>query len=431
MGIRYYGAQILSLKDNKVKAGEVWTDGNAITYVGPPKDMAGTRFDREIDLKGKLIMPSFKNAHTHSAMTFLRSYADDLPLNDWLFQQVFPMEAKLTGEDIYWLTKLAFMEYLTSGITACFDMYFEPDFVAKAAAEMGFRTIMCGSVSGTDAPSEIESALSRLENFYNKFNKFDEDGIVSYRLGFHAEYTTGINILKGISELAHKLELPVYTHNSETASEVQGCLERHGKTPTELFESLGLYDFGGGGFHCVHMSDQDLEIFKRRKLWAVTNPGSNCKLASGIAPLKAMQEMGINLAIGTDGSASNNALDMFREMYLTTVLQKVTYGDAAAMPADTVLDMACKGSAMAMGLTDCDTIEVGKKADFIVLDIHQPNMQPINNMVKNIVYSGSKKNVYMTVVNGKILYENGEFYTCNANEVYSKANAIIKRMSKE
>ena len=429
MGIRFYNCRILTLEDYNIVWGEVHTDGNLISYVGDeknaPKDV---KFEREINLNGNLIMPSFKNAHTHSAMSFLRSYADDLPLNDWLFKQVFPMEAKLTGEDIYRLSKLSFAEYLTSGVTACFDMYFEPDFMAKAADETGIRTIMCGSVAGS--ADECDAALLKLDTLYNKFK--DHSEFVSYRLGFHAEYTTDISIMKGIAEMSEKYKQPVYTHNSETASEVLGCKERHnGLTPTELMESLGMFEYGGGGFHCVHMSDNDLEIFKKRGLWAVTNPGSNSKLASGIAPLCKMNEMGINLSIGTDGPASNNALDMFREMYLATVLQKLSLDNAAAMPADIVLGMASKGGALTMGLNDCDTLSVCKKADIIVIDLAQPNMQPLNNIVKNIVYSGSKTNVQLTMCNGRVLYEKGEFTTLDIERVYAEAADSTERMKNE
>lgn len=429
MGIRFYNCRILTLKDYNIVWGEVHTDGDKISYVGSEKDAPrDVKFEREINLNGNLIMPSFKNAHTHSAMSFLRSYADDLPLNDWLFQQVFPMEAKLTGDDIYRLAKLSFAEYLTSGITACFDMYFEPDFMARAADETGVRTIMCGSVAGS--ADECDAALLKLDTLYNKFKNHSE--YVSYRLGFHAEYTTDVSIMKGIADLSKKYKQPVYTHNSETASEVQGCKERHnGMTPTELMESLDMFEYGGGGFHCVHMSDKDLEIFKQRGLWAVTNPGSNSKLASGIAPLCRMNETGINLAIGTDGPASNNALDMFREMYLATVLQKLKLDDAAAMPADIVLGMASKGGALAMGLNDCDTLETGKKADLIVIDLNQPNMQPLNNIVKNIVYSGSKSNIQLTMCNGRVLYEKGEFKTMDIERVYAEAAECTERMKKE
>lgn len=424
--LRFYNANILSVKDMTISSGELHTCGSKITYVGnnPPKG----DFTREINLRGNLLMPSFKNAHTHSAMTFLRSYADDMPLNDWLFKQVFPMEDKLTPEDVYELTKLAALEYFSGGTTACFDMYFHPDYIEKAAIDTGMRLVLCGAVSGGDNQADFDSALSRLEDYLTRFN--GKNPLVSFKMGFHAEYTTHISILKAIAELARKHKQPLYTHNSETANEVQGCIERHGKTPTVLFEELGMFEYGGGGFHCVHMSDEDLEIFKRRGLWAVTNPCSNCKLASGIAPLYKMYNMGINLAIGTDGPASNNALDMFREMYLASVLQKIKEDDAAAMPADAVLKMAVSGSALAMGLTDCDELAEGKKADIVVINLDQPNMQPLNNTVKNVVFAGSKSNVKMTVSDGVIVYEDGNFPTLDKDKIFAKANEIIGEKKK-
>lgn len=423
--LRFYNAQILGA-DMKITSGEVCTEGDTITYAGGEKQDGV--FDREINLCGNLLIPSFKNAHTHSAMTFLRSYADDMSLNDWLFKQVFPMEDKLTPDDIYHLTKLAALEYFSGGTTACFDMYFHPDYAEKAALDTNLRLVICGAVSGGDNQADYDSALTRLENYLTRFN--GKDPLVSFIMGFHAEYTTHISILKGIAELAKKYRKPVFTHNSETANEVQGCIERHGKTPTVLFDELGIYDFGGGGFHCVHMSDADLEVFKRRGLWAVTNPCSNCKLASGIAPLYKMYNMGINIAIGTDGPASNNALDMFREMYLASVLQKIREEDAAAMPADAVLKAAVSGGALAVGLTDCDCIAAGKKADMAVIDLNRPNMQPLNNTVKNLVFAGSKDNVKMTVSGGVIVYEDGKFPALDAEEIYAKANEIIKEKKK-
>lgn len=408
-----------------IKNQEVWIKEDKIYFVGVPdsKQLKNVGFDREIDLEGNLLMPSLKNAHTHSAMTFLRSYADDMPLQDWLFKQVFPMEAKLKGEDIYWLSKLAILEYLTSGVTANFDMYFEHEDYVKANVESGFRTVLCGSVSGD------VSNINRLESYYNKYNGIHP--LVSYRLGFHAEYTTDYELMEAVGALAQKYKAPVSVHNSETEKEVADCIQKYGKTPTELFDSLGIYDYGGAGFHCVHFSENDMEIFKNHGVYAVTCPGSNAKLASGIAPLCKMTEKGVNLAVGTDGPASNNCLDMFREMFLMTALQKIAENDAAAFPADKVLYAATVGSAKAMGLDNCTTISEGMQADLIVLDLNQPNMQPINNIAKNIVYSGSKQNVILTMCAGKILYEKGNF---NIGEdplrIYAKSNEIISEYSK-
>lgn len=421
MNTRFYNARILTMNgDLAVTEGEVWVEGNRITHVGGKKDGQPV-WDRQIDVNKNLLMPGFKNAHTHSAMTFLRSYADDLPLSDWLNQQVFPMEAKLTGEDVCWLSKLAILEYLTSGITSNFDMYLYPEMGAKASVDCGFRTVL---VSGLN---DFVSSPEEMEEQYKKFNQYDP--LIRYVMGFHAEYTNSEERLKKVAALAGKYQAPVFTHNSETAGEVAGCLERHGMTPTAYLDSLGMFNYGGGGYHCVHMTDEDLDIFKKRNMTVVTNPGSNTKLASGIARISDMLERGIRLAIGTDGPASNNCLDMFREMFLVTGLGKLRGMDAAAVPAEAVLQMATCGGAAAMGLSDCDCLAEGKLADLILIDLHMPNMQPINHIVKNLVYSGSKQNVKLTMVNGNILYEDGVFYVgTDPEEIYKKANEIIGRM---
>lgn len=420
MKSRFYNAKILTMADDKVIEGELHTNGGRISYIGAPTAEKGT-FDREIDLTGKLIIPGFKDAHTHTAMTFLRSFADDLPLNEWLYNQVFPHEAKLTEEAIYVFTQLGNMEYLTSGITSSFDMYFKLDSYTKANIDMGYRTVLCGSIN------DFGGTVEGIEEEYNKFNGMNE--LISYQLGFHAEYTTKRETLEGMAALSQKYKAPMYTHNSETIAEVAGCKERYGITPTQLFDKLGMLEYGGGGFHCVYFDEKDMEIFRDKGLWMVTNPSSNLKLASGIAPICEMKKHGMTrFAIGTDGAASNNCLDMFREMFLVTALQKVKEMDASACPAFDVLEMATKGGALAMGLNDCDILVEGKCADFAVIDLQQPNMQPIHNIPKNLVYAGSKQNVCMTVVNGKILYENGKFLTVDASEVYARAEKLVREI---
>ncbi len=434
MNIRFYNARILSMNGNcDIISGELWVQGNRILYIGDGsdtdriyKEQPGNiiKWDREIDAKNNLLMPGFKDAHTHTAMTFLRSYADDLPLDKWLNEQVFPKEALLTPDDIYLLTKHGIMEYLTSGITSGFDMYMKMDSGVNAAVETGFRYVLC------DAINNFGGTVEEMEACYNKYNNMNK--LISYVYGFHAEYTTSLEIMEGIAALANKYKAPVYMHNSETKSEVEGCIERYGKTPTQLFNDLGIYNYGGGGFHCVWMSDEDIEIFKKRGLYAVTNPASNTKLASGIAPIQRYIDEGVNLAIGTDGAASNNCLDMFREMFLMTGLGKLREMDASAVPAEKVLEAATVGGARAMGLFDADVLAEGKLADIIMIDMHQPNMQPENNIVKNIVYSGSKQNVKMTMINGNILYEDMKFNIgVDPEYVYFQANAIIQRMIRQ
>jgi len=252
--------------------------------------------------------------------------------------------------------------------------------------------------------------------------------LISYKLGFHAEYTTSLDLMKAVSQLAHKYKAPVWCHNSETKSEVEDCISRYGMTPTGIMDSIGMFDFGGGGYHCIYLSDEDMEIFSRRGLTAVTNPCSNLKLASGIADLTRLKEKGIRLAVGTDGAASNNALDMFREMYLCSVLQKLKYSDASAMPAADVLYAAIVGGSEAMGI-DSGFIEVGRNADFAVIDMKAPNMRPENDIVKNLVFSGSGANVLMTAVNGRILYEKGEYFIGeDIDSLYRKAEKICERI---
>lgn len=419
--IRLHNALVMPMtSDCSVFSGEVWTDGGRIAYAGAPRAGELPEFEREIDLNGDLVLPGFKNAHAHSAMTFLRSYADDLPLQSWLFDKVFPLEARLTPEAVYAFTRLAVLEYLSGGITASFDMYFHRDAYARANIDCGFRTVICGALSAGDK-------ISVAADDYAKFNALDP--LISYLPGVHAEYTADEKLLRGMSELVHELKSPFWTHNSETKSETDGCFERHGMSPTEYLDSLGLYDFGGGGYHCVWFSERDIEIFAEKGLWAVTCPCSNAKLASGIAPLERFEKRGVRLAVGTDGPASNNALDMFREMYLACVLQKLRLNDAAACPAENILLAACSGGARAMGLDGCDSLAEGKAADLAVISLHRPNMRPIHDVAKNLVYSGTRDNVRMTMVAGRILYENGEFHVgCDAEEIYAEAEKYAKEL---
>ena len=278
----------------------------------------------------------------------------------------------------------------------------------------------------TSGLNNFKESIENVEGYYNQFNNYNE--LVSYKLGFHAEYTTSKDLLKGIAKLAEKYEAPVFTHSSETESEVKECIDRYGKTPTALFDELGLFNYGGGAYHSVWLNDNDIEIYKNRGIWAVINAGSNSKLASGIAPVSKLIQRDINLAVGTDGPSSNNALDMFREMYLIAATQKLNDKDAASTDANEILQMATVGSARCMGLDNCDVIDIGKAADLIVIDLNKPNMQPINNITKNIVYSGSKENIKLTMINGKILYENGEFVDIDTEKIYRNVQKITDRI---
>ena len=388
--------------------GEIIVENDRILEVRrvlPGKEMPGPSanggFDEAIDCAGNLLMPGFKNAHTHSGMSVLRSLADDLPLQEWLNDSIFPREAKMTAEDIYYASQLSVLEYLTSGITACMDMYLQPEPIAKAMDDVGMRCCQVGAMN------DFSQDIGLLERML--LNGNEADSLQSYMLGFHAQYTISEENLKSIAALAHKYHAPVYCHACETESEVRYSIDKYGVPPLVHLDSLGIFDYGGGIYHGVHVTEEEMQIIKKRGIYVITNPASNTKLASGIAPVTDYVRRDIPVAIGTDSPASNNCLDFFREMFLVTGLAKLREHDAAAMDARTVLRMATVNGARAMHLADCETLSPGQKADMIMLDLHQPNMQPLNNIQKNIVYSGSKQNVLLTMINGRILYQNGKF----------------------
>ena len=408
-------ARILTLVNDEIIEGDILITDNRIAKI--EKDIK-EKADKIIDCEGNLLMPGFKNLHAHTAMIFARSYADDLPLHEWLFDKIFPLENKFIDGDIYHLTKVGILEYLTSGITFAFDMYFHTEEIRQASEEMGFRTTIL-----------FTSLNDKIDFMEKKILSNKGDKLVNYCLGIHAEYTTPIERIREIAALAHKIKTPVFTHVGETESEVQGCVERYGKTPLKLMIEEGLFDYGGGGFHCNYFTDEEIELAKKHNFNIVTCPCSNLKLASGIAPIAKYQKAGLNIGIGTDGAASNNSLDMFRAMYLVSTLQKVTNKDAACMDGYDVLKMATLGGAKALGLDECDVLAPGKLADIIMIDLKNPAMQPLNNIKKNIVYSGSKDIVKMTMINGKVLYYNKEFFVGeDVNEIYRKAQEVTDRL---
>lgn len=411
MRTRFYHAFLLSESNEVSEApafsmqeGEIWVNGETIEFRGSEdtaasvlKSEASPRFDEEIDCGGDLLMPGMKNMHTHSAMTFLRSFAEGLPLDRWLNEAVFPMEALLYPEAVEAFTRVAILEYLRNGTTAIFDMYPFEDSVAKACSDMGMRFLLCGNVNlYTGSLSDNESRMRRLHETY-------VSPMGGFRLGAHAQYTNDDAMLEMLAGLVREWKAPFYTHMSETKKEVEECKNKYGKSPVELFCDLGLFDHGGGIFHGVWLSDRDLALLKEHGVGIISNPGSNGKLASGMAPYRRILEAGIPLGFGTDGPASNNALDLFREVYLAAMYSKLTEGDACAVPDAAFAYAALHGGAKVANLLPEDP------ADFILLDIHAPNMIPQEHILPQILYSASGANVRMTVINGKVLYRDGVY----------------------
>lgn len=447
MRIRFFNAVIYTPEEQRTFSGEVWVKDERIERVirntdiredgngsdacytdgedALPGDGESGQFDEEIDCRENLLMPGFKNCHAHGPMTFLRSYADDLPLQQWLNEKIFPAEALLKREDIYALMQLAILEYLKSGITTSFEMYFYPDMIAQACLDMGFRVVISGTVFGQE--NQVDEAVRTLTEDYETYHGYHS--LVDYRLGFHSEYSCCRTLLKEIAALSRQYHAPVYMHNSETRREVLECINRNGVTPVVLMEKLGLFEYGGAGHHMLYTTDEDRKILKERGIYVVTNPSSNLKLASGIAPLKDYLEYGIQAAIGTDGPASNNSLNFFKELYLTAALQKVKYQDPAAVTPEQVLQMAVKNGAELLGLSEANGISEGKLADLILIDLRSPNMQPASQILHHLVYSGSMDNVLMTMVGGRILYRDGLFpLVPDPDVIYQQANRIMKRI---
>jgi len=400
MVTRYYNAKIYT--EGKLIDGEMIVYNNMIAHIGEP--VMGSIADNEVDLKGKFVFPSFKNAHAHSPMTFLRNSSDDMPLLDWLKTQIWPKEAALKEEECYWFTKLAIMEYLRSGITLASDMYFMLDPIAQACNDSNFRNVMCYGLNDS-TPNGKTPAQIYDYGFANYKSNF-----VRYRVGIHGEYTTSEKTLREIAEYVIDRGEPVYVHMSESKAEVEECKARYGKTPVKLFRDLGLFNAGGVVYHMVHPEGDDLDILKEMNVGVVTCPASNMKLASGIAPVKEMLEKGIKVGIGTDGAASNNRLDMFRENYLLSVGQKIKYNDASAISSTQILKMASEGISDLIDVPLCGELKQNNFADFIVADMHLSNIWPVDDIANSIVYSGGPSNIYMTVCNGKILYKEGEYF---------------------
>ena len=431
MNTHFFNAKLLTYagSDEVTDKGAVIVEGSSIAYAGPmdspeyKKALTGKSFDRETDLKGNLIMPGIKNGHTHSGMTIFRSAADDLKLDDWLRNVIFPREAKFTPDDIYYATILAVMEYLTSGTTEVCEMYLTPDSIAKASKDTGFRMVQCGCVN------DFSQSPEKILDWYERLN--EPDSLNSFKIGIHAEYTCSEELLKEMSKIVNDLKAPLYIHVAETKYEVDTCYERrNGVSPVEYLDSLGLLNYGGLFFHGVHVTSEDMDIMKKRNIAVVTNPCSNLKLSSGIAPIQDYLNKGIRLAIGTDGAGSNNSLDMFKEMYLVSTLAKLKENDASVVDGSLVLKMACHDGALAMGTPETDSLAAGKKADLIVIDLHSPNMQPENNIVKNLVYSGSKSNVKLTMIDGVVRYEDGQFNIgFDPEKIYREVQKTVERVS--
>ena len=402
------------MKDDHIFQGNIVIKDNRIAYIGNDYK-AYAPFEREIDCNNNLLMPGLKNPHAHSGMVFVRDLVKNVSLQEWLFKYIFPREEHLIPEDIYHLNKVAYLEYVSGGITTVFEHYFFPDSSAKAAEDFGMRTLLLGTYDAQ------KTSVAKLVDNVHKYND-RKDPLVRYVFGFHAEYTSDDELVNKTKEAIDLAKTPFYTHISETQKEVDECVQRHGLTPAKFLYNNGLFAYGGGGYHCSHFTDEEVKIFKENNLTIISCPGSNKQLASGDAPLNKYFKEGVRIALGTDGPASNDRLDMFYEMQLAVA----NNGFSVISPFE-YLKMITINGAIAMNI-DAEYLEVGKLADIIMLDMS--NLE--GDIISNIVNKGSVNDVKLTMINGKILYENGKYFLKESLEdIYKNADKVKQRIESE
>ncbi len=373
---------------------------------------------------GKVLIPGLVNAHTHIAMTALRGYADDQTLTSWLFDSIIPAENRLTADMVYHCARLGMLEAIASGTTAICDMYFAAPEIARAASELGIRAHV-GNVP-LETGEGFDLADGSISETYELLRQFANDPLITVFTGVHAVHNSNPSVWCWVNNIAEKYALPVSMHMAETAEDVESSLHKFGKTPAAALEESGLFRYPAVAAHCVHLTDGDIAIMKQYGVSAASCPVSNLKLASGIAPLVRLKEAGVNIALGTDGVASNNNLDMFEEMKLSVLLQKNLTGDAAALSAYDALYFATVGGSVALGRGDsCGRLMPGLDADIVMLDFTAPHLNPCYHVISNIVYAARGSDVELTMVRGRILYENRQFVAADPQKEIADVKALV------
>ena len=402
-------------------------DGSVIDYIGtePPK----AAYDREKDMTGKMLVPGLINCHGHTAMTLLRGVGSDLPLQEWLFEKMMPIEDQFTKEDIRIGNRLALLEMISTGTTSYSDMYFHTDTAVENAVEAGIKANLCRPSQCFDKNETYEQNTRAKESIdlFKRCNGMAE-GRILIDFAIHAEYTNFPHIVEAYSADCKALGGRMHIHLSETKKEHEECIAKYGKTPAQWFNDLGTFDSPTFAAPCVWVTEEDMALMLEKGVSPVHNPTSNMKLGSGFAPIPRMLELGLNVALGTDGAASNNNLNMMEEMHLAAVLHNGFTHDPTLMKPAQVLNMATRNGARLQGRNDTGVLEVGKKADIIAIDLNRPHLCPNVDPLALMTYSAQGSDVVMTMVDGRILYENGEFLTLDADRILHDARACVARL---
>lgn len=409
---------------DEVKKTSIYIEGNRIAAIGEKPE--GFQEEKVIDGQDRLVIPGLINCHTHSYMAFMRNVADDLSFMDWLFGTIDPIEQQMTDEDTYWGACLAIIEMIKSGTTCFNDMQMNIHQTTRAVKESGMRAVISRGMIGS---GHDEAGQMRLRQAYEERDAAKDCDRLSFMLGPHAPYTCDDGFMRVVSEEAKKNGMRIHVHLSESVSEIEQIREKYGMTPIEMADRNGLFDVPAIAAHCVQVTDEDIAILKGKRVSVVTNPASNMKLGNGFAPIGKMLEMGVNVCLGTDGAASNNSLNMFRELGLLTLIHKGVNKTPQCVSAREGFRIATINGAKALGLEEeIGSIEAGKKADLAILDLNTPSLMPRNNLIAGLSYSANGSEVETVIIDGKIVMEDRKVLTMDEELVYKKINEIIVRM---
>ncbi|MDN4593247.1 amidohydrolase [Polycladomyces subterraneus] len=403
-------------------------ENDRITYVGSvPEDRSV--YDEVIDMSGHAILPGWVNTHGHAAMSLLRGYGDDLPLKTWLEEKMWPMEARFGPEQVRWGTALTVLEMIKGGTTCFLDMYDHMDQVAEVVAEAGIRARLCrgaiGLCSEEEQVAKWKEAVQFARNWHNQ-----ADGRITTMMAPHAPYTCSPDFIRRFVESAAEYQLPIHTHMSETAAEVQQNVDQYGVRPVEHLDKLGVFDLPCLVAHAVHLTDDEIALLAEKDVKVSHNPGSNLKLGSGIAPIPKMLAHGMRPSLGTDGPASNNNVDMLEEIRLAALIHKGANEDPLAVTADVALRMGTIYGAEALFLdSEIGTLEPGKKADFITVALHQAHLQPLHDVESHLAYAAVSTDVRDVYVDGRPIMKDRECLTLDEERIIYEANRAFQAIA--
>lgn len=426
---------LLTEKGSYIPHAFVGVSDKAIEYVGTddPREVSHGVYDEIYDGRGKLLMPGLYNAHSHVPMTLLRGRGENLDLDHWLNDSIFPFEDHIQDNDAYVATMLGIAEMLRFGVVSFSDMYYQSDARAKAIIESGAKANLGHSIVCFDPEKEYADldACKLNEHLVRDYHKA-ADGRLLIDFNLHAEYTSTPKIAHGLADAAVKAGVRMQVHVSETKGEVEGCKERHGLSPVAYLKKCGLFDVPTTAAHCVWLDDDDYRILSESNVFVATCPASNAKLGSGIADVLAMKKADIVVSLGTDGVASNNNLNMFKDLYLLALMQRAKDSNPRGLSSSELIEIATRSGAFSQGRDDCGMIQVGARADLIVLDIDTPWMTPVDSMSSNLVYSAEGSDVVLTMVDGSVLYKEGDYLSIDIErmkyEVIRSREAIVSKL---